>query len=285
MIGNPPSLVRLVSVLALAGIAMATGSGAMAQAAQVADDASAIGDDPICTDRPTKANNACSVPKGVVQIEFEAINWSRLSAGGARSDAFAYASPTIKLGVSDSSDVQLTLTPLVEVRNRVAGRTASQTGFGDVFLRFKQRITAKDARIELALIPYIKAPTAKTGIGNGEWEGGISVPIQYALTDRWSLTVNPQLSLLAGSVDPDERHLELQTVLNLGYQLTTRTSVAAEVWTSQNWDPSGTVRQYSADLAIAHLLNDDLQLDGGVNFGLNQVTPDVQVYAGISARF
>ena len=281
MTGSSFALARLVAALALAGTAPA----AVAQAAPAEEAPDAIGADPICTDRPTKANNACSVPKGVVQIEFEALNWSRLNAGGARSDAFAYTSPTIKLGLSDSSDVQLTLTPLVELRNRLAGRTASQTGFGDMFLRFKQRITAKDARFELALIPYIKAPTAKTGIGNGEWEAGISVPVQYALTDRWSLTVNPQLSLLAGAADPDERHLELQTVLNLGYQLTTRTSVAAEVWTSQNWDPSGTVRQYSADLAIAHLLSDNLQLDGGVNFGLNQATPDVQVYAGVSARF
>ncbi len=281
MTGSSFALARLVAALALAG----TAAVAVAQAASAEDAPDAIGADPICTDRPTKANNACSVPKGVVQIEFEALNWSRLNAGGARSDAFAYASPTIKLGLSDSSDVQLTLTPLVELRNRLAGRTTSQTGFGDMFLRYKQRVTAKDARFELALIPYIKAPTAKTGIGNGEWEAGVSVPVQYALTDRWSLTVNPQLSLLAGAVDPDERHLELQTVLNLGYQLADRTSVAAEVWTSQNWDPSGTVRQYSADLAIAHLLSDNLQLDGGVNFGLNQATPDVQVYAGVSARF
>lgn len=99
------------------------------------------------------------------------------------------------------------------------------------------------------------------------------------------LTLNPQLSLLAGAADPDERHLELQGALNLGYQLSERTSVAGEVWTSQNWDPSGTIRQYSADLAIAHLLGDDLQLDGGVNFGLNQAMPNVQVYAGVLARF
>lgn len=265
-----------------AAVALALATFSTAALAQATN---AIGDDPICTDRPTKANNACSVPRGVVQVEFEAINWSRTSAGGVHSDAFAYASPTIKLGLSDSSDVQITLTPLIENRSRLAGRTTSQTGFGDIFLRFKQQITAKDARFELGLIPYIKAPTAKTGIGNGEWEAGISVPIQYALDDRWSLTVNPQLSLLAGAANPDERHLELQTVLNLGYQLSDRTNVSAEVWTSQNWDSSGTVRQYSADLAIAHLLSDDLQLDGGVNFGLNQATPDVQVYAGVSARF
>jgi Putative MetA-pathway of phenol degradation len=45
------------------------------------------------------------------------------------------------------------------------------------------------------------------------------------------------------------------------------------------------VRQYSADAAISHLLNNDLQIDIGGKFGLNQETPDLQVYAGISARF
>lgn len=45
------------------------------------------------------------------------------------------------------------------------------------------------------------------------------------------------------------------------------------------------MRQYSADAAISHLLNSNLQIDFGGNFGLNQATPDLQVYAGISARF
>jgi hypothetical protein len=28
-----------------------------------------------------------------------------------------------------------------------------------------------------------------------------------------------------------------------------------------------------------------VQLDGGVNFGLNRHTPDVELYAGVSKRF
>jgi hypothetical protein len=33
------------------------------------------------------------------------------------------------------------------------------------------------------------------------------------------------------------------------------------------------------------LVDDDLQLDAGVDVGLNRETPDIELYAGISKRF
>ena len=100
-----------------------------------------------------------------------------------------------------------------------------------------------------------------------------------------TLTMVPQFALLADSLEPEDRHVEFQGLFNLAFPLAPRTTMAVELWTAQNWDPSGTVRQYSADAAISHLLNNNLQIDFGGNFGLNQATPDVQLYAGVSARF
>ena len=37
--------------------------------------------------------------------------------------------------------------------------------------------------------------------------------------------------------------------------------------------------------AVTYLVNDDLQLDIGGNFGLDQATPDLQLYVGLSTRF
>lgn len=239
---------------------------------------------PICTDRPTKSNAACTVPEGMVQVEADLFSWTRLATGPARTDVLVYTNPVVKYGLGPNSDIQLNIAPLVEVRTRADGQTVSQRGSGDLTIRFKQRLTGPDDRVQVALIPFVKAPTAELGIGNGEWEGGLIVPVQMRLGPA-TLTVVPQLNLLADALVPADRHLEFQGVINLAVPIAPRTTLAGELWTSQNWDPAGTVRQYSADAALSYLLSDDLQLDIGGNFGLNRATPDVQLYVGVSARF
>lgn len=250
------------------------------------DDPSGPVDDraPICTDRPTKGTAACTVPKGMIQIESDAIFWTRATTGGERSDVLLYTNPTVKFGLTDSSDIQFNLAPQVEVGSRIAGQTVMQRGVGDLTVRFKQRLTDPGDRVQIAVVPFVKVPTAERGIGNGEWEGGLVTSVQVPVGAA-TLTMVPQFALLSDSLEPEDRHIEFQGLVNLAYPLAPRTTMAVELWTAQNWDPSGTWRQYSADAAISHLLNNDLQIDVGGNFGLNQATPDLQVYAGISARF
>ena len=73
-------------------------------------------------------------------------------------------------------------------------------------------------------------------------------------------------------------------VASLGFQASSKLSLSAEIWGQWDWDPSGTTRQYSADGSVAYLVNNDLQLDAGANFGLNKQTPDVELYTGVSVR-
>src|SRR6478735_44841 len=69
-------------------------------------------DAPICTDRPTKSNFACTVPKGMVQIETDTFNWLRDTAAGVQTNQLLFTNPTFKYGVSDSSDIQLNWVPI-----------------------------------------------------------------------------------------------------------------------------------------------------------------------------
>lgn len=239
---------------------------------------------PICTDRPTKGTATCTVPKGMIQVESDAIFWTRSDTGGERSDVLLYTNPTMKFGLTDNSDIQFNLAPQVEVRTRIAGQTVTRRGVGDLTVRFKQRLTNPSDSVQIAVVPFVKVPTAERGIGNGEWEGGLVTAVQVPVGGA-TLSMVPQFALLSSSLQPDDRHVEFQGLVNLAYPVAPRTTMAVELWTSQNWDPSGTVRQYSADAAISHLLSNDLQIDIGGNFGLNQATPDVQIYAGISVRF
>jgi hypothetical protein len=74
-------------------------------------------------------------------------------------------------------------------------------------------------------------------------------------------------------------------VASLGWQVTDKLNLSAELWGQWDWGPAGTTRQASADSSVAYLLNKEVQVDAGANFGLNRQTPDVELYAGVSKRF
>ncbi len=239
---------------------------------------------PICTDRPTKSNFACTVPKGFIQIEADGFNWLRTSSPGTRTDQLLFTNPTIKFGVTSSSDLQLNWVPFTTVRScDTAGRVTRLSGIGDVTLRFKQRLTSADGAFQLAILPFVKLPTAKPGVGNGKVEGGVAVPINISVPGGWTFTLGPQLDLLADS-GGSGRHAGVTGLINIAKQFG-KFTLYNEIWTSQNFDPAGTVGQYSYDVSLAWLPQPTLQFDIGANVGLNRNTPDLVAYFGISTRF
>jgi hypothetical protein len=139
--------------------------------------------------------------------------------------------------------------------------------------------------VQVALDPFVKIPTATRKLGNGKVEGGLVVPVAIPLGQGpLTLSLDPELDLLADD-DRRGRHLATQQVVNLGLQVNDKLGVSAELWGEREWDPAGTRTQVSADGAVAYLVSSSLQLDGGVNLGLNRRTPDVELYTGVSARF
>lgn len=252
--------------------------------AQTAVPTASVAEAPICTDRPTKSNFACTVPTGLVQIEMDGFNWLTNSLGGTRTDQLLFTNPTLKYGLSDSSDIQLSWVPFTRIRTRdAAGTISTLSGVGDVSVRFKQRLTNPDGAFQLALLPFVKLPTARFGIGNGKVEGGVALPVNYSVPGGWTITLGPQLDVLA-DFDGAGHHVGLTGLVNLAKQLGQFT-LYNEVWTSQNFDPAGTVRQYSYDVSLAWLPKPTLQFDVGANVGLNASTPDLVAYVGISTRF
>ena len=74
-------------------------------------------------------------------------------------------------------------------------------------------------------------------------------------------------------------------LIDLGIAASPRLSFTVELWEQWDWNPGTTVKQFSADAAVAYLLRDNAQIDAGANFGLNRQTPDLELYSGVSVRF
>jgi Putative MetA-pathway of phenol degradation len=246
--------------------------------------ASAQAETPICADRPTKSNNVCAVDPGAWQLETDLFNATFQRAGGVTTDTYLLTNPTLKYGLAENWDIEANLAPYEIVRTRGPGG-ASQTlsGLGDLFLRVKVA-ALPEGPVQLGFIPYVKLPTAREGIGNGAVEAGVSVPVNITLSGVWSLGFSPEFDALEDA-SGGGRHFNTSQTVVVGYALPGDVTLNAELWGDWNADPAGTVRQYSADFGVAKLLTKTFQIDGGVNFGLNRATPDVQLYAGLATKF
>lgn len=247
----------------------------------------AVGADeqPICADRPGKATSPCAVPAGHWQVETGFADWTLQSSGGERDTSLVIGQTFVKYGISGSSDLELEITPWERSASRGHGVHSGAEGFGDVDLVYKQEVTPGDAPLQLTVMPFVKAPTAKLPLGNDQWEGGVLVPIAFSLgKSPFSVNLTPEIDW-AADADGGGHHAAMVQVASFGWQASTKLNLSGEIWGRWDWDPAGTTRQYSVDAAAAYLLSNAVQLDGGANFGLNRATPDVELYAGVSKRF
>ena len=99
-----------------------------------------------------------------------------------------------------------------------------------------------------------------------------------------TLTTVPEIDFFKDGIG-DGRHVNTVQLINLGIALPDNFTLYGELWADWNFDPSGTISQFSADTALAYGVTPYLQIDAGLNFGLNRYTPGVQAYVGIAQKF
>jgi hypothetical protein len=271
----------------------------IAKADDLADDPQSAGSPPpaatapantdlpaICTDRPTKSNNTCTVDEGHFQFESDLFNGTFQRTGGVTTDTYLLTNPTLKYGLTKDIDVEVNIAPYEIVRTHDKfGDSSTLGGIGDLYFTVKYDFyNSADGKFSIAAEPYVKAPTARAGIGDGAWEGGGVLTIAYKLTDALTVTTQPEVDDLKNTFG-DGRHVNTAQLIDLNYSLPNNVSVAGELWGDWNYDPTGTIKQYSADAAISWGVTKYFQLDAGLNFGLNRATPGVQAYVGVSQKF
>jgi hypothetical protein len=243
----------------------------------------------LCTDRPTKSTSPCTVEAGRVQLETDLFNVTVDHSGGADTTTWTALNPTIKLGLTDTLDAELSLAPWVDVvsRDRAGGARTHASGLGDLYLKFKWSLMGDNGGpVAIGLVPWVKVPTAAAGVGNGETEMGLIAPANLVLPAGWSLVVDPEVDALENAAG-DGRHVNIAGLLSFSHALSNTVTASAEIWIDANFDPRGWVTQVSADFGAAWIPAKvpNWQLDGGVNVGLDRDTPAAQVYLGISHRF
>ncbi len=278
-------------------LAFGLGAPAMAQTLANAPDKSAFSlFDPtpdadlrsFCTDRPPKANLPCTVDAGHFQYEADVVNWAQTQYGGVTTNTALFANPTLKLGLTSRIDFELNIDPVETVTTRTALGQMRFTGVGDLFLRTKINLAGPEGGdFQAAAIPYMKAPTAAAGIGNGALEGGVIAPISFALPKDFTLLFDPEVDFLRNAGN-DGRHANIQFLGNISHALTSDVTAYLELWGQASEDPTNRSLQSSVDLSLSWIVWQklpNLQFDAGAFIGLTPATPRIQAFLGVSQRF
>jgi hypothetical protein len=283
-------------LLIAGGIAPAIGQSAPDGAATPPDKADYTLFDPtpddqmraFCTDRPPKANLPCTVDAGHIQYEADIVNWTNVHTGGVTTNTYLFANPTLKIGLTNTTDLELNMAPVETVSTRSAFGKQTLTGVGDLFVRVKANLAgAEGGDFQAAIIPYVKVPAAMPGIGNQAVEGGMIAPISFALPRDFTLLFDPEIDILRNQADFG-KHTSYQTLANLSHALSSSVTGYVELWGQIDADPANTTKQASLDLSVSWIAwpnLPNLQFDMGSNIGLTPATPRIQVFLGISQRF
>ncbi|ACB94743.1 conserved hypothetical protein [Beijerinckia indica subsp. indica ATCC 9039] len=244
---------------------------------------------PFVTDRPTKSNSPYTVDAGRFQYEMDLYNAVTTSAQGQTTYFGQTLDPVLKLGLTSQIDFEFQPGGLVNARtlDHASGQQVSHLyGFGDTVLRTKFNLFGDDGGDQaMALILYGKLPSARAGLGNGLVEGGAILPWSISLPQDFTLLFMPEIDILKNNND-SRRHANFVNLINISHPVpfVKDLTFAAEFFTSVSAD-RGTPNIYTLDFALSYIVVKDLQLDGGINIGLNRDAPNLQLYAGISQRF
>lgn len=239
-----------------------------------------------CADRPGQATLPCTVDAGHFQLETAITDVTYDRSGGQVTDTYLFGDPTLKLGVANRTDVEVSMAPYEAVRTHdpKSGATSTLYGPGDLTLAVKQNVFG-DYRgpLATAVVPFLTLPTGRSAIGDGGVEGGVLLPVAFGFKSA-VLNLNAELDLrrdaMGGGVHPEEVQ-----IVNVAWSLPANLGLTTEFYARERQDPSGVVTEASADVALALGIPKDLQLDLGANFGLNPQTPAVEAYCGVSKRF
>ena len=242
----------------------------------------------LSADRPDKTDCPFTVDAGHFQVEMDYANytWDRpIGQPGVKVEGYQFAPMNLKVGVLNKLDLQLVLSPWLSLRteDKNTGSAKKESGFGDVTPRAKLNLIGNDGGpFALALIPFVKIPTAQHGLGNGAVEGGVGIPYAFDVSN-WDLGFQTTIGVRHNEAG-DRHHAEIANSMSIGHGVIGNLKYVVEFFSSVSTEPNsewvGTF-----DTWFTYKVNKALALDAGVYIGLTKAAENWHAWFGMTKRF
>jgi hypothetical protein len=243
----------------------------------------------ISPDRPDKTDSPFTVDAGHFQLEMDYANFTYDAPTAAhenlKTEDYQIAPMNVKVGVLNNMDFQLVLSPYQwqRIEDKTTGTIENDSGFGDITPRVKVNLIGNDGGFfALALIPFMKFPTAQDNLGNGAYEGGVGIPYAFDVPN-WDVGFQTTVSINHDNAG-NGYHAEIANSVSIGHavigNLEYHVEFFSNVSTEQNSDWVGTF-----DTWLTYQVNKNLVLDGGVYIGVTKAADDWHPWVGMTRRF
>ena len=236
-------------------------------------------------DRPTKGFSVRTIDAGHVEVEMDTFNETYSRYLGVTTHNIQTFDPDVRIGVTNSTEFDIQFNGWQSSRLENGAAAMQGAGFGDVILRTKMNLFGNDdGPVGLAIIPYVKVPSSAPVISNGAVEGGLIVPLALRLPQDYLVTLMTEVDALKD--DLNHREANFVNLVGVSHPIPgiEGANAMVELFSSVGADRA-TSPIYTFDLGMNFRLDKHTIVDVGLNLGLNNAAPKVQIYTGISARF
>lgn len=226
---------------------------------------------PLVTDRPDFTEASVTVGKGVAQIEF---GYTYIDSGD--SVVHSLGEPLLRYGIlADWLELRLAIFPQQE---------GGESGFSDLYFGFKIALTPQQGWLpEMAIIPQANTPTGGSAYTSGGWEPGFNWIYAWQINDFLTTAGSTQINRRFDGNGGD--FFELAQSWTLAFSLTEKVGAYTEWFALFPQGAKGGGDEHYINGGITYLINNDVQFDVRVGWGLNQDASDFFAGAGFSVRF
>jgi hypothetical protein len=239
----------------------------------------AYGDD-LDPDRPDVSSSARTVGAGRVQLE-SGVLLERTRLAGEPTERRLSVETLLRIGIGERLELRVDAEPLVGLRG-----AQDATDVGDFEIGAKWRFldaAESTASPTLALLPFVKLPTAPTPIGTGKADYGLLLAASVDLPADFGLDANAGLAAV-GQTRPGGHLLQALVSASLSRKLGGALTAFGEVFYASREEWNGR-DQVGVDGGLVWTLRPNVALDAAVGTSLYGRAPDVFVRAGGSVRF
>jgi hypothetical protein len=243
----------------------------------------------LSTDRPDQTESPYTVDAGHFQIEMDLANGildrDKSNGGDVRSQIWGFGGLNLKAGLCNNVDIQFVLDGYVysRVKDRVAGTTADDDGFGEVQTRLKINLWGNDGgTTAFAVMPFVKWPLSQSDVRNGKTEGGVILPLAVGLPAGWGMGLMTEVDFVRDSGGGYDT--EYFNTITFGHDIAG--NLGGYVEFAALFTPESDAQwQGQLGVGLTYGLDEDTQFDFGCNFGVTKSAPDFNPFVGITRRF